>query len=324
MILIIGVGAVGGFIAQHLAAMDIGPLLLLDRKNLDYKNPRRHVLGRQYIGRSKSRTLAHLLRWEFPECKAEGIHKDFLLLPPDEQHRLIAAAEVVIAATDTDRCQRKINEVCFKAEVTAVYPGIWGHPDTRPAEVGQILWVLSGGNTPCYECAIPARSTTDGPRTWEGTRADVELLAITTAQLTKALLLKGADQAEILDTNRTMTLVHGFTPTSPSIRGLFHAGRVFHPDQGLCSYSTPVPFPVDPCRVCGVTSEPILYARPTAGQPTGQGTVRSGGMSDGPIASPPPDFTDYAWNARVDRANRYILRLTLWAEGHLETFPDYV
>lgn len=282
--------------------MDIGPLWLLDKDYLSYRNTRRHPLSREDVGKSKAYALARHLRREFPACKAEGIKADFRALPPDDQLNLVRSAEVVVAATDEHECQLRINEVCFRAEVTAVYPGIWVRAGTRPAEVGEILWVLSSRNSPCYECAISTRPMATSTHAWRGNRADVELLAIVTAQLTAALLEQGDDTSEILDTKRTMVLVHGFTPTSKDIRDVFYS-------EGLRNINVEVAFD-DQCRVCGKGPGPVTGKRRES---VSSGQARS--------VREPRNFPDHGWNASVDGATSEIRKLSLWLDGYLETFP---
>jgi hypothetical protein len=64
---------------------------------------------------------------------------------------------VVVVATDSPACQRRVNEVSLAAGRPVVYPAVWVDPRVRDAEVGEILWVRPGGQTPCYQCAAAFR-----------------------------------------------------------------------------------------------------------------------------------------------------------------------
>jgi ThiF family len=259
-VLIIGVGAVGSHTAHLLARMGISPLWLFDFDVVEEHNLARQAYSAEDLGQNKAQALAARLRREFPLCDATAVPKNFVIgLSEYEQLRYVRAAGVVIAATDQGRYQRHINEVCVAAEVTAVYPGVWVDERVRDAEVGEILWVLPGRHTPCYECAFSFRQGIADVQAGAGFVDDILLVALTTAQVTAALLEPDYLRSGILDPARPLIYVHGFTPTSGPMRPAF-------PVEGLLSRSILVPFPPTPCRVCGGSEAPPA---PPAGLPPG-------------------------------------------------------
>jgi len=242
-VLIVGTGAVGGFLAEELARLGISPIRLVDRDVLEVENLVRHPLGAADLGRPKAPALADQIRQELPDvCEATGTYADFLELSWDEQLRLAREADVVIAATDSVACQRRINEVCLAAEVTAVYPAVWVGAGVRDAEVGEILWVLPGRHTPCYLCATGWRPEGADAEARGGTRADIQVLVAATVWVVAGLLEPRDERARILDHERTLILVHGFMPTSEAVQDLF---------DGSDLRSVRVPFPSTRCPACG-------------------------------------------------------------------------
>ncbi|MEV5086054.1 ThiF family adenylyltransferase [Streptomyces sp. NPDC056159] len=263
-VLIVGAGAVGGFLAEELARIGFSPLRLVDPDTLAVENLIRHPLGAPALGRPKALALAAKIRRDFPSCDATGHHADFLALPADEQRSLVGGADVVVAATDSAVCQRHVNHVALAVGRPAVYPAVWVDPRIRDAEVGEILWVLPGRRTPCYECAVAFRQGTADTQAARGARVDIQLVALATAQVVTALAHPDDDRSAILDHQRNAIYLHGLTPTSPGVRATF-------PTTGLSSRNVRVPFPSRPCAACHgwrhVTSSPALAAEGTGARP---------------------------------------------------------
>ncbi|WP_225850237.1 ThiF family adenylyltransferase [Streptomyces sp. HPF1205] len=241
--LIVGAGAVGGFLAEELARIGFSPLRLVDPDTLAVENLVRHPLGASALGRPKAPALAEKIRRDFPPCDATGLRLDFLDAPADEQRSLAARADVVVAATDSVACQRHVNRVALSVGTPAVYPGVWVDPRIRDAEVGEILWVLPDGRTPCYECAAEFRRSASDTQAARGARVDIQLVVLATAQIVAALVHPEDARSGILDPERSAVYLHGLTPTSPAVRPAF-------PTAGLSSRNVRVPFPARPCAAC--------------------------------------------------------------------------
>ncbi|MFF5587966.1 HesA/MoeB/ThiF family protein [Streptomyces hygroscopicus] len=264
--LIVGAGAVGGFLAEELARIGFSPLWLVDPDRLAVENLVRHPLGAPALGESKALALAGKIHRDFPSCDAIGHFVDFLELSADQQRSLVRGADVVVAATDSAACQRHVNRVALVAGRPAVYPAVWVDPRIRDAEVGEILWVLPGRRTPCYECAAAFRRAATDTQAARGARVDIQLVALATAQVVTALAHPDDDRSAILDPRRTAIYLHGLTPTSPGVRATF-------PTAGLSSRNVRVPFPSRPCAACRgwrhVASTPASAAVGTGGRADG-------------------------------------------------------
>ncbi|WP_165845336.1 ThiF family adenylyltransferase [Streptacidiphilus pinicola] len=242
-VLVVGAGAVGGFLAEELARVGFSPVRLVDPKVLAVENLVRHPLGAPHVGAPKATALAGQIRTAFPPCDAVGRQADFTLLPADEQRALVREADVVVAATDSAACQRQVNAVALEVGRPAVFPAVWVDPRIRDAEVGEILWTDPTRRTPCYECAVAFRRGVADTQAARGARVDIQLVALATAQVVTALAHPADDRAAILDPRRTAIYLHGLTPTSPGVRATF-------PAIGLSSLNVRVPFPVRPCPAC--------------------------------------------------------------------------
>lgn len=279
--LIVGAGAVGGFLAEELARIGFSPLRLVDPDTLAVENLVRHPLGAPALGQPKAPALAAKIRRDFPPCETTGLRADFLELSPAEQRSLAAQADVVVAATDSVTCQRRINRVALAAGKPAVYPAVWVDSRVRDAEVGEILWVLPGRRTPCYECAAAFRHAGSDAQAARGARVDIQLVVLATAQIVAALAHPGGDRSAILDPDRSAVYLHGLTPTSPGVRAVF-------PAQGLSSRTVRVPFPALPCAACHGRRSPAAPASPAslgATPPPGAGIPPE---SDDPQPERPP------------------------------------
>ena len=251
--LVLGAGAVGGGTAIELAYMGLDRMWICDYKRVQDHNVGRQVHSAEDIGKNKAEALAQRIRRERSWCDAVAIPENFLSLPEDLQIVYARAAGLVVAATDVQETQRRINRICLRAEVPAVYPGVWVDPRVHDAEVGEVLWVLPGRHTPCYQCAFIQHGHAPDADAARGSRLNIQQTVLATAQVVKALLNPEDADAAILDAgdadhgvpSRNLIWLHGFTPTSPAVRAAF-------PNvNGLFSRNMEVHFPPTPCPACG-------------------------------------------------------------------------
>jgi hypothetical protein len=165
------------------------------------------------------------------------------MLSKVDQIQLVQRADIVVAATDSLECQRRINEICVLAQVEAVYPGVWtGSRTGSPAEVGEIIWVPRSRRTPCFQCVISLRHEGAPVSARGGMRVDIRVLASAAVSAVLALLEPDGMRAGFLDETANLILIHSFTPTSTEFEGYFPGGGTEYVE---------VPFPETPCAVCG-------------------------------------------------------------------------
>lgn len=73
---IIGIGSIGSFVAELLAASGVGSLTLVDHETLAFANAGRHLLGVNSEGAYKSQGVADLLQKRFPHHSVAGVVSD--------------------------------------------------------------------------------------------------------------------------------------------------------------------------------------------------------------------------------------------------------
>jgi molybdopterin/thiamine biosynthesis adenylyltransferase len=156
-ILLVGAGAVGGFLAQALVQIgaglpalhnEPGLLTICDRDHLSAGNIGRHLLGLKDLGRPKAVALCEHLRQWHPGCQVAPIFEDFR---PDDP--CLASYDVVIDATGYETYSRWLSRRCRESGWLAEGRGrallqIW--IEGRGAVVRGLLQErLSDA---CYEC----------------------------------------------------------------------------------------------------------------------------------------------------------------------------
>lgn len=108
---VIGIGAVGGFIADVIMRHGIGFLTVMDGERLRPGNCVRHLLGHRYVGKNKaSATREDLIaRHEIDHSRVVAI--DHALLDGEEAERLLADHDLVINATAADLATGLLNHL---------------------------------------------------------------------------------------------------------------------------------------------------------------------------------------------------------------------
>lgn len=144
---VIGLGTGGGTVAVELVKAGIGRIRLVDFDRLEVHNIARHVCGLSDIGRYKTRALRDLLLDTSPLISVETWEAN-ILDSPDVLAQAIAGADVVIAATDSERSKSAINVACWEASIPAVYGAAYNR-----AFGGDVIQVIPQ-ETACYECFL--------------------------------------------------------------------------------------------------------------------------------------------------------------------------
>jgi molybdopterin/thiamine biosynthesis adenylyltransferase len=139
---VIGCGAVGSYIVQHLAAVGLGEFRLVDPEALANGNCHRHVLGAEHVGTKKVKGLAEEFSEKYPHetyfVKDQRI-QDVLATEPD----FVLGADLVVVAVGDETLALSLNRALSpKRQIYAWLDpmGLGGH-------------VLSTGNRRgCLEC----------------------------------------------------------------------------------------------------------------------------------------------------------------------------
>ena len=146
-VMVIGCGALGGYVAHYLSRAGVGHLTLLDNDTLQAENLGRHILGTGTIGFPKAIALAIQLQMQMPHLNIQGFHSDWrqeLANKPD----LFEGYDLIVVAVADMRCELPLNELSRR---TVFPPIIYGWLEAF-AISGHCLTSIDGSG--CKACGI--------------------------------------------------------------------------------------------------------------------------------------------------------------------------
>ncbi|WP_100406809.1 ThiF family adenylyltransferase [Bacillus solitudinis] len=145
-VLVVGVGALGTVIANHLVRSGIGYVRLIDRDYVEASNLQRQMLfDEQDVHDSTPKAVAaeKKLRLINSDVTIEGIVGDVNL---DNIHNLLDGIDLVLDGTDNFKTRFLLNDACFKRGIPFAYGG------AVSARGMSALFIP--GQTPCLRCFI--------------------------------------------------------------------------------------------------------------------------------------------------------------------------
>jgi hypothetical protein len=133
-VLLVGCGAVGGYIALELARAGILHLTLVDRDHLSSDNTFRHVLGQRYWGANKAEALKQEIEANLPYVRVRAIPRSLEVSIGEGSDLDLVTYDIVICALGNPTVELAFNEFLHdmpsapKAVFTWVEPfGIGGN-----------------------------------------------------------------------------------------------------------------------------------------------------------------------------------------------------
>ena len=143
-VLIVGLGGLGSAASIYLAAGGVGHLVLVDFDKVDLSNLQRQILHQtRDIGRLKVESARdHLLALN-PDVKLSLINH---ALEPDELQQQVAAADVVLDASDNFQTRFALNAACVRNKT----PLVSGAAIRFEAQLS--VFDLRSNESPCYRC----------------------------------------------------------------------------------------------------------------------------------------------------------------------------
>ncbi|MCA0755010.1 ThiF family adenylyltransferase [Paenibacillus sp. N4] len=252
---VVGMGALGCVIAQHLVRSGVGFVRLIDRDLVEWSNLQRQMLYTEQDVLSllpKAEAAAVHLRAANSSVSIEPVVADLTAANAEE---LLAGVDLVIDGSDNFSVRYLINDYSVKHRIPWIYGGAVG-------AAGMTMTILPH-ETPCYRCLYrnpPAPGTTDTCETAGVMSPIVDIIA--SIQASEALkLLSGNRQA----LHRTLFQVdlwnHAWLPVSAA-----GAKRGDCPCCGLGHYAYLDEQLTEPAAgsLCGRNAVQITPSRPAA------------------------------------------------------------
>ncbi len=147
-IAIIGIGSVGSFVAELLAASGVGSLTLVDNETLTFANAGRHLLGVDSEGTYKFQGVAQLLQKRFPHHSITGVVSDGqLFLRESASHN--QSYDLILSLAEDWEFDCFLNDQYLSPLSASFKHIVFGW--TEPHAVAGHAVLLTGGNG-CFLC----------------------------------------------------------------------------------------------------------------------------------------------------------------------------
>lgn len=146
-VLVIGAGGLGSPVATYLASAGVGQITICDGDEVDLTNLQRQTLHRAArIGMNKAESAKIAIAEINPDCAVTAIPER---IGPDDLPALVAAADIVVEASDNFVTRHAVNRAC----VAHRKPLVSG---AAIRTAGQItVFDAARETSPCYACFLP-------------------------------------------------------------------------------------------------------------------------------------------------------------------------
>ncbi|MFD3696921.1 HesA/MoeB/ThiF family protein [Streptomyces sp. NPDC058646] len=145
-VLLVGVGSVGSYLAETLVRSGVGRITLVDPDRVEPANLGRSMFDARDIGRNKAKATARRLRRVNRRLKTDVLKIDFAALDNHTWQQRIADAQLVVAATDDNHVQQRLNHLAYFVGRPALFVGLY-----EGAAGGEVVFSTPG--SPCWSCA---------------------------------------------------------------------------------------------------------------------------------------------------------------------------
>jgi adenylyltransferase/sulfurtransferase len=143
--LVVGCGALGSAISDHLARAGVGFIRIVDRDIVEIENLQRQILfNEDDIGVPKAQAAYEKLKKINSKIEVEGIVKD---LNPISYEQIVKDIDIILDGTDNMQTRYLINDISIKNEIPWVYGG-------AVSTYGMTM-NIAPKKTPCLACAFP-------------------------------------------------------------------------------------------------------------------------------------------------------------------------
>jgi len=144
-VIVVGAGGLGCPASIYLAAAGVGYITIIDGEKVELSNLNRQIgHWTSDIGKPKSISLAEKLRRLNPEITIKPVIDK---LTPENTHKLIKEAAVVLDCLDNWEARFRLNEACVNAGIPLIHAGVRSF-------YGQLTTIIPG-KSPCLRCILP-------------------------------------------------------------------------------------------------------------------------------------------------------------------------
>ena len=146
-VLMIGAGGLGAPAATYLASAGVGQLTICDGDTVDMTNLQRQIVHREArIGINKAESAAIALAEINPDCQVTAIARR---VGAADLNALVAAADVVIDASDNFITRHAVNDACVRQRK----PLVSGAAIRFSGQLA--VFASARADSPCYRCLFP-------------------------------------------------------------------------------------------------------------------------------------------------------------------------
>lgn len=147
-VLVVGAGALGTVISNHLVRSGVGRIRIVDRDYVEKSNLQRQLLYTEEdaVNAMPKAVAAEKRLNEFnKDVEVEGIIAN---ITADNIHSLMEGMDMVVDGTDNFSTRYLLNDACFQAGVPFSYAGV--------VSSRGMTGLFIPGYTPCLRCMVPA------------------------------------------------------------------------------------------------------------------------------------------------------------------------
>jgi adenylyltransferase/sulfurtransferase len=191
-VLLVGVGALGTHLADHLVRAGVGRLWLVDRDVVELHNLQRQTLFTEADARAaapKARAAARALAAVDAEVRLDPVVADF---DAGTFAELDARPDLLLDGTDNFATRYLLNDLAHRERLPWIYGGVLGGAGSAA--------VVLPGRTPCLRCRVP-----DAPAAAEAGSCETEgvlgpaVAMVAAFQAAQALKLLAGAERDVAD-----------------------------------------------------------------------------------------------------------------------------
>lgn len=201
VVMVVGVGSIGGAVADDLAAMGVGGTVLVDPDRFLWHNVMRHILGKPHVGRFKVDAMKDHLGARWPGHNVMPLIAN-VVESADLVRPLLGGVDLVVCAADGIAPRRVVSHLAKRAGRPAVLACV-----LDDGGIGEILRLRPGPRFGCLLCQRAALADAGGidpeadqelaygtghvHKPMTAIPTDLRLVANLTAKVAVATLLEG-------------------------------------------------------------------------------------------------------------------------------------